>query len=214
MNLLLFDLDDTYYRFWQVPKNKVTEEASSIRNSSAKDVQQTEFSIVENYSTSELSQEEYDAAEDVIIPTIVGIGFRARATFTALKGKASIGSLTDIGISADNNFIRGDLVVQSMGVNGRSISDAMPIAAELDKTSVQNALISIGKMQSQLYADNVYLKPRLLGFKNPLAKNEKINAAIEDALSASGINWHRPCVFVQKETTTQKQFDINDSGIK
>lgn len=128
------------------------------------------------------------------VPVYIGVGLRVIADVVTIKGDTKISGLGAISIAAENGSVNGSLVVQTLGINGKSITAAMPIQSDLNSTTVQNAIVAIGSIKALMYSDETTLRPRLVGLYNPLGGGEEVVNAFVSELSSSRTIWYRPCV--------------------
>ncbi len=127
------------------------------------------------------------------IPLYIGVGLRVTSNVTAAKAKVDISGLAAIGGGAEAQALSGSLVVQTLGINGKSVASAMPIHSELNRTTVATAITAIASVKAQLYSDETFLQPRVLGMYLPLPADTKLVNAIISSLADSDIKWVRPC---------------------
>ena len=105
--------------------------------------------------------------EEFNIPVYIGIGLRVSANVNIIGSSANISGIGVIGAEAEANKISGSLVVQTLGVNGKSISAALPIQSELNRTTAQNAIVAVGSIKALLYEDDTVVFPRVVGLYLP-----------------------------------------------
>lgn len=131
------------------------------------------------------------------VPIYIGVGVRVSAKVELIKGEANISGLGAIGASVEEGKVRGTLVVQTLGINGQAISAAVPIQSELNKTTIQNAVASIGAIKALLFEDDTGKSPRVVGMYLPIPGGQALVNAIYTELSNSSqrIKWYRPCTF-------------------
>ncbi len=129
------------------------------------------------------------------IPVYVGVGLRVTANINSANGKANISGLGVIGAEAEANRIQGTLVVQTLGINGKSIAAALPIQSELNRTTAQNAVVAIGAIKALLYEDETVKSPRVVGLYLPFPGGKPLVNAIISELSKKRVPWRRPCSF-------------------
>lgn len=129
------------------------------------------------------------------LPVYVGLGLRITATVQVIGGEANISGLGEIGAEAESENLTGSLVVQTLGVNGRSVSAALPIQSELNRTTVQNAVVAIGSIKALLYNDDTTKDPRVVGVHLPVPGGKALVNAIISGLSdpENPVTWLRPC---------------------
>lgn len=150
----------------------------------------------EEYSV--LSNRPYDVEEEkkyveYNIPVYVGIGLRVTANVDVIGAKANISGLGIIGAEAEANALKGALIVQTLGINGKSIAAALPIQSELNRTTVQNAVVSVGAIKALLYDDKTVVSPRVVGIYLPFPGGKPLVNAIISEISKQNVEWRRPC---------------------
>jgi hypothetical protein len=134
-----------------------------------------------------------DGYERYFIPVYVGIGLRVTATVNVTKAGASISGLGVLGVEAQAGNLRGDLVVQTLGVNGEGVTAALPIQSELNQTTVTNAVVAVASIKTLLRDTDTIKAPRLVGLYLPFHSDQQLVNAIISALSAGRVEWPRPC---------------------
>jgi hypothetical protein len=127
------------------------------------------------------------------IPVYIGIGLRITANVDVVGANANISGIGVIGAEADAEKVRGSLIVQTLGVNGKSIAAALPIQSELNRTTAQSAIVSVGSIKSLLYADETVVSPRVVGIYLPFPGGKPLVNAIISELSKKRVQWERPC---------------------
>lgn len=133
----------------------------------------------------------------ISIPIYVGVGLRVVSQVTALEGKFNISGLGGISAGAEANALSGSLVVQTLGINGKSTAAAMPTNSELNRTTVQSSIVAIGSIKTNLYDKDTYIQPRIVGMYLPLPADQKLINAVISALADSEVKpveLVRPCV--------------------
>lgn len=132
--------------------------------------------------------------KEVSIPAYIGVGLRASARVRSIGSSADISGLGVIGAEAEAGRLSGTLVVQTLGINGRSISAALPIQSELNRTTVQNAIVSIGSIKALLYEDETTRAPRVVGLYLPFPGDEALVNTLVTVLADEPLPWQRPCI--------------------
>jgi hypothetical protein len=127
------------------------------------------------------------------IPVYVGIGLRISANVYVVGASANISGIGIIGAEAEAERVKGSLVVQTLGVNGKSITAALPIQSELNRTTAQNAIVAIGSIKALLYADETVKSPRLVGLYLPFPGGKRLVNALISELSKKPVKWEYPC---------------------
>lgn len=127
------------------------------------------------------------------IPLYVGIGIRITSNVEVIGGSANISGIGVIGAEAQANKLQGSLVVQTLGVNGKAVSSALPMQSELNATTAQNALIATASIKTLLYADDTEVAPRIVGLYYPFPSSRPLVNALISAISSSEVEWSGPC---------------------
>ena len=104
--------------------------------------------------------------QPVVMPLYVGVGLRITANVTVKSGTLSLGNLFGIGASGSLNQASGTLSVQTLGITGDGISALIPMPSDLNTTTIQNAILSLGQIKAKMYEPSTILSPRVLGFYN------------------------------------------------
>lgn len=147
----------------------------------------------------QLREEKYEKFD---VPLYIGIGLRISAAIDVLGADANIAGIGIIAAEAEANKLRGSLVVQTLGVNGKSVAAALPIQSELNRTTAQNAIVSVGAIKALLYAGDTVVSPRVVGLYLPFPGGKALVNRIISAISNDRVVWKRPCV--QKDTRDAK----------
>ena len=128
------------------------------------------------------------------IPIYVGVGLRVSANIYVVGANVNISGIGAIGAEAEAERLRGSLVVQTLGINGKSIAAALPIQSELNRTTAQNAIVAVGSIKSLLYADETVKSPRLVGMYLPFPGGKPLVNALISELSKDRIEWEQTCL--------------------
>lgn len=128
------------------------------------------------------------------IPVYVGVGLRVSANVYIVGANANISGIGVIGTEAEAEKLKGSLVVQTLGINGKSIAAALPIQSELNRTTAQNAIVAVGSIKALLYADETVKSPRVVGIYLPFPGGKPLVNAIISELSKKRVKWDRPCL--------------------
>lgn len=133
-------------------------------------------------------------ARSVSLPVVVGLGARMTASLTVLKGSVNVSGLTQIAIEANAERVSGSMVVQSLGVQGESVSTSIPISSKTEPAAIENAIVSMATMRTKAYSDEVVTSPRLLGFYAPFGMTtDEITSVYSIIAGAGGVAWPGPC---------------------
>jgi hypothetical protein len=134
-----------------------------------------------------------DDFEEFNLPIYIGVGLRVTANVEAIGSKANISGVGVIGAEAEANRLRGSLIVQTLGVNGKSITSALPIQSELNRTTAQSAIVAVGSIKALLHADETDTSPRVVGIYLPFAGSKALVNNIISEISREPIQWQRQC---------------------
>ncbi len=145
-----------------------------------------------------VTREEAEGKKDNLpqfnIPVYVGVGLRVSASVYVVGANANISGIGVIGAEAEAEKLKGSLVVQTLGVNGKSIAAALPIQSELNRTTAQNAIVAVGSIKALLYADETVKSPRVVGIYLPFPGGKPLVNALISELSKNRVKWERPCL--------------------
>jgi hypothetical protein len=131
--------------------------------------------------------------ELVIIPVYVGVGLRLTASVTVTRGTANLSSLGAIAADAEAGKLTGSLIVQTLGITGKSVATSLPLPSELNQTTIQNAILSLGSIKAVLYDESTLIAPRVVGIYNPIGGGQEVVNGIISVLSSKPVPWVRPC---------------------
>ena len=148
---------------------------------------------------SELATSEFDldasASGIYVVPVYVGVGLRLTAEIEVIKGTVNLSSLPGIAASVEAGNASGSLVVQTLGITGKQTSTGLIITSDLNETTVQNAILSLGKIKAILYSNDAIIRPRVTGMYLPLpdGTDELVNLIVSE-LARESIPWdHQQC---------------------
>lgn len=139
-------------------------------------------------------EREKQGFEQVIVPVYVGVGLRLTASVTVTQGTANLSSLGAIAADAEAGKLTGSLIVQTLGITGKSVATSLPLPSELNQTTIQNAILSLGSIKAVLYDQSTVISPRVVGIYNPIGGGQEVVNGIISVLSNQPIEWSRPCV--------------------
>ncbi|MFZ1431024.1 MAG: hypothetical protein WAS21_30210 [Geminicoccaceae bacterium] len=130
----------------------------------------------------------------VPIPVYVGVGLRLTASISVLNGTVNLSSLGGIATEAQAGNVSGSLVVQTLGITGKQVATTLPLPSELNATTVQNAILSLGSIKAIMYGNDAIVSARVTGIYNPISGYgaDLINAIVSE-LAKEPIPWRRPC---------------------
>lgn len=149
------------------------------------------YDVINANSISEVPKGNY---YEYNIPVYVGVGLRVTANVDVIGANANISGLGVIGAEAEANKVKGSLIVQTLGINGKSIAAALPIQSELNRTTAQNAIVAVGSIKALLYDNKTATAPRVVGMYLPFPGGKPlVNAIISEVSKGQSITWIRPC---------------------
>jgi hypothetical protein len=136
-----------------------------------------------------------EAAPDrVSMPVYIGVGLRLTATVRVLKGTANLSSLGALAAGAEAGNLSGSLVVQTLGINGKGVSTALPLPSELNQTTIQNAILALGAIKAILYDEkNTRVTPRVVGIYNSVGGGQQYINGVIAALATDPVTWDAKC---------------------
>jgi len=127
------------------------------------------------------------------IPVYVGVGLRVSSFVFVTGTSANISGIGVIGAEAEAERLKGSLVVQTLGVNGKSVAAALPIHSELNRTTAQNAIVAVGSIKALLYAEETVKSPRVVGLYLPFPGGKPLVNALISELSKDPVEWSATC---------------------
>jgi hypothetical protein len=132
---------------------------------------------------------------NIVIPVYVGVGLRLTADLQVLRGTINLSSLGALAAGVEAGLASGSLVVQTLGVTGKQVSTSLPLPSELNQTTVQNAILSLGSIKAIINDDqNTVVTPRVTGIYLPIREGtEELVNRIVSELAREAIPWGRPC---------------------
>ena len=137
----------------------------------------------------------------VVIPVYVGVGLRLTASVTVTKATANLASLGAISADAAAGKLTGSLVVQTLGLTGKTVATSLPLPSELNQTTIQNAILSLGSIKAVLYDPNTQVAPRVVGIYNPIGGGQQLVNGIISVLASNPLRWFRPCADTTQAST-------------
>lgn len=120
------------------------------------------------------------------IPIYTGVGLRLKATFVADSTGLNVNGVFGVSGSFNTKNVRGNLIIQSMGISGKSVS--LPLPSDINQTSIQNAMMAISSIRALVYTsekDDLQITPRIIGYYNTLGEKTNRHKMVS-ALSQSG----------------------------
>lgn len=130
-----------------------------------------------------------------VVPVYVGVGLRLTSEVRILRGSVNLSSLPGIAASVSAGNAAGSLVVQTLGVTGKQVSTSLTFTSDLNETTVQNAILSLGKIKAILYSEDSIVRPRVTGMYLPFrdGSDDLVNLIVSE-LARRPIVWsHELC---------------------
>lgn len=131
--------------------------------------------------------------EIITIPVYIGVGLRLTASVFVKKGTVDLSGLGAISAAAEAGKLTGTLTVQTLGITGKNVSSSLPLPSEINPTTIQNAILSLGAIKALLHDKDTELTPRIVGVYNPIGGGNKVMNGIISILAEKPIIWYRPC---------------------
>jgi hypothetical protein len=153
--------------------------------------------------------------EKVSVPVYIGVGLRLTATVRVIKGSANLSSLGALAAGVEAGTLNGSLVVQTLGINGKSVSTALPLPSELNQTTIQSAILALGSIKAILYDDKTLITPRVVGIYNPVGGGQQFVNGIISTMATNPVKWSPACDTseeVQKEDAKKPSATIARPG--
>lgn len=145
----------------------VTKDSSGkhIENIQAFDENDSDETISDMVEFITNSKEGQITAVENVVPIYIGVGLRITADVQIRTDSLNL-DLFGLGVAASQGKASGTLVVQTLGVTGENISALIPVASELNKNTIENAIMSLGAIKAKMYESKTILAPKVLGFYN------------------------------------------------
>lgn len=148
-------------------------------------------------ATTQASSQESFSVEPALskqpIPVYVGIGVRVTANLISDDVDVDISSLAAINLAVQQHYLHGTLVIQTLGISGEGVADAVPIPSELSTESVQSALTAIGSMKAKISNPNIRCVPQVLAIHNTdKYADSELNDILLRILIATGLPCNDP----------------------
>jgi hypothetical protein len=134
-------------------------------------------------------EQEDETYKQYNVPIYIGIGLRVVSEGRLLSAQANISGIGVVGAEAEARRIAGSLTVQAIGVNGQSVSSALPVQSELSRTTAENAFVAIGAIKAMLHQPDVVKLPRVVGLYLPMPGGRQLVNALVSELSREPVEW-------------------------
>jgi hypothetical protein len=134
----------------------------------------------------------------VTFPVIVGVGSRLRATVNTYEAGIELTNIVGLAAAAESGRASGTLVVQTLGITGAPIVTAMPMPKQLNTSTVQDAILSMGSIKTFIYNKQELrsLTVRVTGFVDTFSGGEpRVVTAVMENLLTNPVTWRAPCNF-------------------
>lgn len=147
-----------------------------------------ETRVTKEQTLYDVKSEVTDGYQEVVIPVLIGAGFRVTAEFVTTEGKIDISGLSAIGAKASASKLVGTLMMESIGISGKSIGTSFPITSKLDQGTVEAAIAAIGTARAFIYAqdrDEITMAPRVVGMISPGTNPALVTAIYAELIKSS-----------------------------
>jgi len=134
-----------------------------------------------------------DGSDLVNIPIYIGVGLRLKANVFVKKGKVNLSSLGALSAEAESGNITGYLVIQTLGITGNNVNKILPLPSEINETTIQNSILSLGSIKAILYDQSTIITPQVVGLINPIGGGQTVVNSLIHQISGRPPVWYRPC---------------------
>lgn len=138
------------------------------------------FQIKNEFKSNQISSR--PQKDTIVVPVYVGVGLRLTASINVKESGVDLSNFYGLGLAAQQQKINGTLVIQTLGVSGASVSSLIPMPSELNSTTIQNAILSLGAIKAKMYEEDTLLHPRILGYYNNYVGSLTTNEFISNFL--------------------------------
>lgn len=111
----------------------------------------------------------------------VGVGLRLVASITTSKNKINLGDLFALGMAAEAGHLKGTLAIKVIGLQSQEITQAIPLPSELNRTTVQNAMMALHTIKARIHDPNTQVFPQVIGI-SPTKNNSDCRDRLEQDL--------------------------------
>lgn len=117
------------------------------------------------------------------VPLYIGVGLRLTANVSVNEGSLDLSNLFALGAAAQAKQVSGTMVVQTLGISGEKISTLIPMPSEINPSTIQNVLLSLGSVKAKIYDPGTKVSPRAVGiYKNFEGGQQTIHRIISSIL--------------------------------
>jgi hypothetical protein len=150
---------------------------------------------VQEFTESQSRTAQTDRSRLTYVPVYLGVGLRLTANVVVRSGTVNLGNLLAIGAAAQENRVSGTMVVQTLGISGAGVSALLPMPSDINTTTIQAAIQSLGAIKTKLYDDSTAkLFIRVIGYYNTLGDGQASSARfISAALARPPVFYLPPC---------------------
>jgi hypothetical protein len=120
------------------------------------------------------------------VPVYIGVGLRLTANVYVIEGSVDLGSLVALGAAANAKQVSGNMVVQTLGISGENVSGMLPMPSEINTSTIQAAILSLGAIKAKMYDGKTNIRPRAVGVYNNLGGGRETIDSFIDALLKDG----------------------------
>lgn len=112
------------------------------------------------YGTLKLSSK--DIKNECVGFAKVGVGVRVSASIKTYEANLDLSSLINIGIAAKRGALSGQISVNIIGIEAKSVTDVLSLPVDISEASILITFQSLATIKSKIYDSSTNLKPQIL----------------------------------------------------
>jgi hypothetical protein len=113
----------------------------------------------------------------------VGVTLRVQAKIVTSDEDINLGSLFAIGAGAEAKTLKGEISAEIIGIDGKDITNILPLTSKIDQTSIENILQALASIKTRIW-EVKKITPHLIGISNGKGSIEQlIKKAVADTVS-------------------------------
>ncbi len=152
-----------------VSKNEVSGKISYLGASIS--AEEGSYQVIMDYMKYRV-EDVFDVSGNYIGSGRIGVGLRIKAVIVTKKSNLNLGSLSAIGLQADQENLSGGISVDVVGIDSENVTNLIPLTSEIDQTSIQTALQSLASIKSKLWEEETTITPHLIAFRQAQPNKE------------------------------------------
>jgi hypothetical protein len=103
----------------------------------------------------------------------VGVTLRVQAKVVTTDENLNLGSLFAIGAGAETKSLKGEVSAEIIGVDGKDITNILPLTSTIDQTSIENILQALATIKTKIW-EVKRVTPHLIGISNGKGSIEEL----------------------------------------